>query len=259
MWARNAEKGPDEELDIVKMVGPLCMVNKRVQEPPLKPPTPVQVQIARRRYSIEMENITIQKTEPINCMMRSFTGYVAQVNTMQAAHLAYCQMRIIEPAADHIMAGFHVADVKGSCDDRDHSGGVEIRKQIQKANKKNLIVFVSRLYGGIHLGSDRFKIIRSLVKECFQIIDFGTVTRVPWDTPPPDLAAPMVTRSTRASQRGPNIQTTAPHSASFSHPPNFHRPPPYYFATTTKKQFHERSRGKGQTSSARTRTTKRTS
>lgn len=56
-------------------------------------------------------------------------------------------------------------------DDGETGAGIRILNLLQKNNVINILIIVTRWYGGIHLGSDRFKHIVNAAKE---VLEFDT-------------------------------------------------------------------------------------
>eukprot|EP00924_Labyrinthula_sp_SR-Ha-C_P003892 snap_masked-scaffold_3-processed-gene-7.34-mRNA-1 protein AED:0.45 eAED:0.45 QI:0/-1/0/1/-1/1/1/0/79 len=55
--------------------------------------------------------------------------------------------------------------VADNSDDGEAKAGSNLAELLEKLKVKNLLVVVSRWYGGIHLGPSRFKIIKKVAKE----------------------------------------------------------------------------------------------
>ena len=76
----------------------------------------------------------------------------------------------MEPRARHIMFAYDIQGQKGSCDDGEFFGDLQIAKHLKKTETKDVAVFVTRLCGPHQLGAKRFQIIRTLVDELLQIM-----------------------------------------------------------------------------------------
>ena len=113
-------------------------------------------------------------TRPMTMQGSVFVGMAVPVSRLDDVRLAYIKARDRQPYVDHIMAGYSAAGLQGSCNHGEHFGGLEILKTLKQQDRKDLAVFVSRIYGGVHLGSKRFRIIKNLTKELFQIMDQGS-------------------------------------------------------------------------------------
>ena len=75
------------------------------------------------------------------------------------------------------MCAYNVSGMKDSCDDGEDHAGLLIAKMIKTANLTNVAIFVARETGPDQLGARRFDIIRDVVKELFQLLDFSTNKR----------------------------------------------------------------------------------
>ena len=51
----------------------------------------------------------------------------------------------------------------GYCDDGEHGMGRFIRDTLHELNAKNIVIFVTRRFGGKHLGSKRFEVVKELI------------------------------------------------------------------------------------------------
>ncbi len=76
-------------------------------------------------------------------------------NNMAATHntAAY---RLFSPEGARITDGYN--------DDGEHGMGKVVRDTLHRLDSKNVIVFVTRFYGGKNLGQKRFELVKDLVK-----------------------------------------------------------------------------------------------
>ena len=75
------------------------------------------------------------------------------------------------------MCAYNLSGMQDSCDDGEDHAGLLIAKMIQNANLSNVAIYVARETGPDQLGAHRFDIIRDVVKELFQLLDFSTNKR----------------------------------------------------------------------------------
>ncbi len=94
---------------------------------------------------------------------------VQSLNDIRAAYKAL----LLKPecmAANHNMAAYRLYSTEttktqdGYCDDGEFGMGRVIRNAMQRADAKNVVVFVTRTYGGQKLGSKRFTLVEQLVE-----------------------------------------------------------------------------------------------
>ena len=77
--------------------------------------------------------------------------------------------------ATHNIYAYRVIDLDGKFheaheDDGEFGAAQQMLFLLQKNDVQNHIVIVTRWYGGIHLGADRFKIISNLAKDMIESI-----------------------------------------------------------------------------------------
>ena len=74
--------------------------------------------------------------------------------------------------ANHIMCAYRFTGsgpLNQDCiDDREYGGSRTILAYIKSKKLSNIALFVVRYYGGVHLGSDRFTIIKNSAKEAYE-------------------------------------------------------------------------------------------
>ena len=75
------------------------------------------------------------------------------------------------------MCAYNLSGMQDSCDDGEDHAGLLIAKMIRNANLSNVAIYVARETGPDQLGAHRFDIIRDVVKELFQLLDFSTNKR----------------------------------------------------------------------------------
>ncbi|KAJ1868443.1 hypothetical protein LPJ78_000191 [Coemansia sp. RSA 989] len=100
-----------------------------------------------------------------------FVGHVAQVKTagqVQAVQSTLLQDKKIAQATHNIMA-YRIRLENGSLsqdndDDGETAAGKRLAHLLQLLNVENIMVVVTRWYGGTHLGPDRFKLINNAAR-----------------------------------------------------------------------------------------------
>ncbi len=98
-----------------------------------------------------------------------FTVRAVKVNSIEQCRRLY-RMLLLNPdnmAANHNTAIFRLTTPPsdGYTDDGEFGMGRTIRNYLQERDVQNVVVFVTRHYGGVHLGPKRFSIVKSLVKD----------------------------------------------------------------------------------------------
>ena len=92
----------------------------------------------------------------------TFMAYATKVSNIHEVRRAYRKIRILYPCADHVVAAYLLRNNSGYQDDNEHGAGYRLLAAIRDHRqdlKTNYAVFVVRIYGGTHLGSQRFTLI----------------------------------------------------------------------------------------------------
>ena len=95
----------------------------------------------------------------------AFYGYAASLSSDQMVSRAYAKLKLWHLEADHITMAMEYQGYMQSCDDGENKQGVKLQKLLAEREEKNVIVFVVREYGGIHLGAKHFVIAANAAKE----------------------------------------------------------------------------------------------
>ena len=92
--------------------------------------------------------------------------------------------------------------IQGCAHNREYYGDREILQTLKKNKVVNLVVFVTREYGGIHLGGTRFDIITDLTNEVLRMMKPETAdVATPSKPPPTNSQTPMQTQDASTSRK----------------------------------------------------------
>ena len=122
----------------------------------------------------------------------TFIGYAVKSSNIQEVRRSNKKVCLLHPGADHIVVAYSIKQHRGYQDDGEHSAGHKLLRVLEGDSKKedgdmngdrddedafqqakskkgkiNAAIFVVRLYGGVHLGGARFKIINKVAEEAF--------------------------------------------------------------------------------------------
>ena len=101
-----------------------------------------------------------------------FRGHAVRVKNSQEIRLAYNRIKLTYPESDHIISAYHVKSHWGHHDDGEHGAARRLLKILEDRMMSNVAVFVTREYGGIHLGPRRYinieKVAREVLNEMHQ-------------------------------------------------------------------------------------------
>lgn len=126
----------------------------------------------------EEYDINLYEGKPSHERGSTFTACAARIKSINEARAAYAKL-LRDPVklrATHNMAAYRLYSPEntkvqdGFEDDGEHGGGRSILKTIMKAGEKDIIVFVTRQYGGQHLGLRRFDLINEAVTNAMAVL-----------------------------------------------------------------------------------------
>ena len=140
-------------------------INNVPQKPKVLPPTPTDVfNLSDAERQVAM-NLKFAESRELRDKSSIFKAYAKPVNSLMEVRKAYTAIRMWHAEADHVMAAYVVPEAQGHCDDGENSAGLKLENQLEEADKKNVVVFVTRVYGYQHLGARRFINILKVSKE----------------------------------------------------------------------------------------------
>ncbi len=106
--------------------------------------------------------VRFAKVQSINDVRTSYKYLLLNPSNMKATHntAAY---RLYFPTGARTEDGY--------CDDGEHGLGKIIKDTLHELNKQNVVAFVARQYGGMHIGPKRFQIAEDLLKTAQQKLE----------------------------------------------------------------------------------------
>ena len=176
IMTQNSKKQPKDKIP-VRVTGTDLYVNNKVKLGFIQPPSPGDVCQHKLHFNRELDSFELIRTRPITKEGNTFQGFTVRVSKLLGVSIAYSKVRIAAPKARHLMCAYNVSGMKDSCDDGEDHAGLLIAKMIKTANLTNVAIFMARETGPDQLGARRFDIIRDVVKELFQLLDFSTNKR----------------------------------------------------------------------------------
>ncbi len=124
----------------------------------------------------EAEAVTFTHTETVMEKGSSFIARAVKTGSINDVRAMYESLLTnpINLSATHNIAGYRLQPpnsttvTDGFNDDDDFGMGRVVRDEMQKQGDMNMVIFITRQYGGIHLGNRRFEIIKDLVKKVLE-------------------------------------------------------------------------------------------
>ena len=91
-----------------------------------------------------------------------FVGFTAAVNDYEQIQKLYFKMKLLHPGARHIVCVFRIPGMKSFqcedyCDNEETNCGQSLLRWMQEENLTCRVFFVARFYGGIKMGTERFR------------------------------------------------------------------------------------------------------
>lgn len=98
-----------------------------------------------------------------------FVGYAAEIHSVQQAQNYYDALRLRTPDATHIACAFSLPGTaidanQGSVDDGEHGSGRTLLSLLHRNKANNTAIFLTRHYGGKHIGAARFQIMERVAQ-----------------------------------------------------------------------------------------------
>lgn len=147
---------PVEEQQKVELIDKSVFIDGESVEEWVQVPTVSKLLVSDEVWE-ECMQLDIKVSQPKTDTKSIFTGYAIKVGNLEEVERAYTAIKLREPAADHVMMAYNVDKYDGFRDDGEHNAGVKLHMELTRQNFKNVAVFVSRVYGGSHLGARRFQ------------------------------------------------------------------------------------------------------
>ena len=185
VYRDNADKSASSK-SVARVVGTELSIDNQIQQDTVTPPDPHEVIHVLNTQAAKLEEIVFMITEKRSEQGSKFQGFAVWLTKIPTVELAYVKVRKLVPNADHIMLAYDIPDYKGSWDDGETYGDLQMVKQLQRRELSNIAVFITRIKGPNNLGSKRFEVIRDIMDDVFQLTEENPPDPVdrgwsPWD------------------------------------------------------------------------------
>ena len=191
-----AQKAKDKHLPIqqrsdIEVKHSVVLIDGTPAKDPM-PPIEIDDMYPDKAEKEKQNKVKLIAADPRSEGNSDFFAYAARTHQLHEVRRAYKKVRLLHPRADHVIAAYSVRNYRGYQDDGEHGAGVKlintldppVRKDddpnenedetddegFTKVNRKrndplNISVFVVRNFGGLHMGAERFKIIKNIAIE----------------------------------------------------------------------------------------------
>lgn len=140
--------------------------NDKPYEPPVKAPTFMEICNLSAQAKRQLREMQFEQGEEELLDQSRFVGFSADAYSVQQVRKLYLAMKLFHPMATHIICAFKLPGIdvssnQGFVDDGEHGAGRTLLNVLLKAKANNKALFVTRQYGGKHIGPVRFKMIEN--------------------------------------------------------------------------------------------------
>lgn len=168
-------KLPVAQQQNVQILKGKLMVDGRPFETPISTPTVRQMCSLSPERKAVLRGLKFIEGNAEEQDKSTFVGYAADVYSTEAVQRFYDAMFLLVPDATHIMCAFKLPGVdivqtQGYLDDGEHGGGRVLLNILNKNKTTNKALFVTRHYGGQHIGAARFQLIEKAAFSALQRI-----------------------------------------------------------------------------------------
>lgn len=199
------------------------LINNEMYKTPLQPPSALRWLSMEEAQQRDINHTRIYKGPTDYRSHSSFVSYAAETSSLEEVQRAYDKVFLREPRATHIVCAYIIPGAffpktQNGADDREFGAHRQILRKMQEAKVQNRAVFVARYYGGVHLGSDRFRIYKDLAMGALEKVPIkhpeaageaasvSTLSQVSVSTPTPTFSVPAgPTTATATSLQQPRL------------------------------------------------------
>jgi hypothetical protein len=140
----------------------------------IKPPNAETILMRTQNVEFDMQGAYLYTSTEVNEYQSSFQLYAARVKNNEQASRAYKSIQRFRKAASatHLISAHRLDNgTVGWRDDGDHAMGRKLYNTMKEKKMSNVILFLSRNFGGHHMGKRRFEIVDQLVNEIMEVME----------------------------------------------------------------------------------------
>lgn len=145
------------------------IIDNEIKTQQVLPPKPIDT-FPTAEEQKWINDIDIFTSRPKTEGFCQFVGLAAKVHTVNQVRQAYIKVRQLYPSFDHAIMAYNIQDSDGYQDDGEHSAAIKIHSAMMQKGCKNMVIFVVRNFGGVHLGPKRFECIAEVVEQATQLL-----------------------------------------------------------------------------------------
>ena len=149
----------------VQIKGNMLYLDDIPQWKHVHPPTVRDIFSPDQRTKDRMTNVTFVHSTAVEDKRSVFRGHAIQIKTNADIKASYSKLCLLYPESDHIMLAYRLKMHTGQNDDGEHGASKRLMKILDERKLGNIAVFVTREYGGSHLGPRRFVHIKKVARD----------------------------------------------------------------------------------------------
>lgn len=141
--------------------------------PPIHPPTVAEICSFTPEKKRMLHELDISQGDTEMHQKSVFTGYAADVFSTETVQKLYDAICLKVPDATHVVCAFKlpgidIATTQGFVDNCEYGAGRVLLNLLNKTKAVNKAIFVTRHYGGQHIGALRFQLIEKVADSALQ-------------------------------------------------------------------------------------------
>ena len=147
------------------------------------PPTPKDIVDNTPQELDKILKMTLSQHGKVTQDKSIFEGFTAAVSNHKQIRQLYVKVKMMQPAARHIVCAYFLPGPEKHynldyCDDGEYGAGRHLMEYLSQNNLCNRVVFVSRKYGGVRMGADRFVCYRAAAELAIEADKWNSVAQV---------------------------------------------------------------------------------
>lgn len=146
-------------------------VNNQVVRPKVRKPTADDILDPDKNDKIEVSNLRIGVSSTVSERGSSFVASAWKTPSIDQARMTYRHMLSNPPSAkaSHLIMAYRVGNDIGWEDDDEHGAGRFLASWLTRNKIDNTTIFIVRQYGGQHLSTRRFELMREAASQALGI------------------------------------------------------------------------------------------
>ena len=146
-------------------------LNGKLQKQHIFPPTVAKILNVDATMQAKLDAIKPAISSTYTEKSSEFTGYAVRAFNTTDTKLEYTKIKQMVPEADHIMMSYSFKHHEGYHDYGEHGSGKRLLDLLHTRNLHNVVVFVTRVYGGIPIGPKRLLLIEKAARGALESLE----------------------------------------------------------------------------------------